>query len=142
MFHDPEFEQVNKNSKIIVQYNEHQRLLDKSDELKNKVLSEIGYEYGSMYELLQETMEEQLAKSLRWEDENNDDAKRYGIKFSEGKLSKKYLLLDIYDLYKISYTAGGEKYNMTIIVNPENGKALAYFSDLPQMGLFGGIKKN
>lgn len=142
MFHDPEFEHKSKNNKIIVQHNEHQRLLDKSDELKNKVLSEIGYEYGSMYELLQETIEEQLAKSLRWEDENNDDAKRYGIKFSEGKLSKRYLSFDIYDVYKINYTAGAEKYDMTIIVNPENGKALVYFSDLPQMGLFGGIKKN
>ncbi len=116
--------------------------MDNREELKNKVLSEIGYEYGSMYELLQEKIEEQLANSLRWEDENNDDVKRYGIKFSEGRLSKKYLSFDIYDLYKISYTAGGEKYDMTIIVNPENGKALVCFSDLPQMGLFGGIKKN
>lgn len=140
MFHNPEFEFKNKNNKIIVQYNEHQRILDKRDELKNKVLAEIGYEYGSMYELLQERIEGKLVKNLLWENKNNDDATRYGIKFSEGKLSKKYLSFDIYDIYKINYTAGGKKYDMTIIVNPENGKALVYFSALPQMGVFGGIK--
>ena len=110
--------------------NANKLLFDKSSELREQVLSKMGYEYGLMYHTLQKN----LIDVLKWDDDNIKESKP--CKWSQGFL--------ICDAYKIDYEAGGKQYRMTIFVNSNNGRGFASWGlgpgVIPQMGLFGGIK--
>lgn len=111
-----------RNDLTLIHTNQNELFIDKSIAKKDELLNQIGYEYSNMYDALQEKIREQ-----------NED--------SDGKtawVAQNFLTCDI---YKIDYEVGGEEYSICIIVDGNN-HACVDWDGLPEMGLFGGIKKN
>lgn len=111
-----------RNNLTLIHKNQNEVFIDKSIVQKDKLLNQIGYEYGDMYDALQ--------KEISVRDENPD-----------GKTAWVAQIFLSRDIYKIDYEAGGQKYSIYVFVDANN-HAYVDWDGLPEMGLFGGIKKN
>lgn len=111
-----------KNYVSLIRKNQDEVFVDESMAQKDELLSQIGYEYSDMYDALQREIINQ-----------HED--------SEGKVAwtaQNFLTIDV---YKIDYEVGEREYSICVFVNGNNF-ARVDWDYLPEMGIFGNIKKN
>lgn len=130
---------------VLLKENANKITLDNRTRTRDKFLETFGQEYAEMYNRLSKELnvdeEYKIPDYYNGYDEwGNMIEKTYphagGIWF----LIKMSYSFSMYDSYRLSYNVDGEERNFLIVTNGKS--SIAYWDRLPEMGLFGNIKKN
>lgn len=113
---------------VILKENMDKSIIDRRKEICDEFLETFGYEYAQMFDRLQKDIDVEKNRKTKNSDENG----WFLIKMSQS--------FSMYDSYRLSYNVDGEERNFLIVT--DGNHSVAYWDDLPEMGIFGNIKKN
>ena len=110
---------------VLLKANVQKKTLENRTKKRDEFLETFGYEYAEM-----------LDKLLKRINVNEEDKPGYrGIGFLI-KMSQSFSMCDS---YRLSYNVDGENRNFLIVIDENH--SVAYWDELPEMGIFGNIKK-
>ena len=112
---------------VLLKENAYKITLDNRTQNRDEFLETFGYEYAQMFDRLQKDIDIEKNRKTKNSNENG----WFIIKMSQS--------FSMCDSYRLSYNVDGK--NRCFLIVTDRDRSIAYWDDLPEMGIFGNIKK-